>query len=178
MTRSTQSSSDDPDAQSGFCSSYGVWPWCLVLGLLILAIVLTLGVKLRWALEPDFDELAQVAGDCRLEAHACVARFADGGEVRLQITPAGIPLLKPLTLQVWLTGLPAPERVQVDFKGLNMDMGVNRSTLAPGGDNGLYVGEAILPVCASARMHWEARVLLFADDRLRAAAFRFETRRR
>jgi hypothetical protein len=152
------------------------WWWALVMALLV-AIALTLVVKLRPLLQTPVDLLARGPADCDLRQQGCTAEFADGGRLRLGITPAGIPLVQPLDIEVRLIGIEAPTRVEVDFSGLDMDMGYNRFPLDAAGETGLYRGGAMLPVCVRNRMLWEARVILFAPEQIRAAAFRFETRR-
>jgi hypothetical protein len=67
-----------------------------------------------------------------------------------------------------------PDRVEVDFAGVDMNMGFNRVALKPVGQ-GTFAGTGMLPVCVRARMTWEARVLLHTDAGLLAASFRFDT---
>jgi hypothetical protein len=66
--------------------------------------------------------------------------------------------MKTLELTVSTTDLPV-RGVSVDIRGLNMDMGLNRTVLERGGD-GRWRGETILPVCSQRRMQWEAAVRL------------------
>lgn len=92
----------------------------------------------------------------------------------LAITPSQIPLMQPLRLSVVIAGLTARE-IGVEIRGLNMDMGLNRTLLTPVAD-GRWEGETILPLCSQRRMEWEAAVLLRADQRLEVP-FRFHTER-
>jgi hypothetical protein len=104
---------------------------------------------------------------------ACTVRFADGGTVTLDIRPRGIPTVQPLAIDVRLAGLPAPERVELDLAGVDMDMGFNRVPLRPAAaEPTRWTGT---PVCVRARMTWEARVLLHLPDGILAAPFRFDT---
>jgi hypothetical protein len=64
--------------------------------------------------------------------------------------------------------------VQVDFVGVDMDMGYNRPSLTEAGP-GIYRGEGMLPICVRDRMAWEARLLIGTPAGLLAAPFRFET---
>jgi hypothetical protein len=82
-------------------------------------------------------------------------------------------VVQPLQLQVELTGLEA-KRVQVDFSGVDMNMGFNRPNLEHQG-GGRFAGEARLPVCVRDAMEWEARVLIQTDAGLISAPFRFIT---
>lgn len=150
-------------------------PWWQALWLLLAAVVITLGVKGYAWLQTPVDEWAQAPTRCDLRQHPCTATFADGGWVELAITPAGIPLVHPLQLEVRLAHMGQPDRVELDFRGVDMAMGYNRVLLAPGAHPEHFVGTGRLPVCVRERMLWEARVLLYSGERTRAAAFRFET---
>ena len=144
--------------------------------LLVLTAIGILGLLARHAgslLHPEPSVLAVADPGCDLGAGACRARFADGGSVTFELEPRRIPVLTPLTLRVGLTGMRA-QQVQVDFVGVDMDMGFNRAGLQER-EPGLYVGRATLPVCVRKRMEWEARVLVLTARGLVAAPFRFAT---
>ena len=91
----------------------------------------------------------------------------------MAVEPHGIPVARPLVLRVATQGLEV-NAVAVDFIGLDMNMGYNRPTLTPAGP-GRYLGNAMLPICVTGRMRWEARVLLTTPRGLFAAPFRFVT---
>lgn len=143
------------------------------LGLIALALAGYLIQHARSLLHPLPAVLAEPEPGCDLRAGACRARFADGATVTLELEPRRIPVLTPLTLRVAIAGLDA-RQVQVDFTGVDMDMGFNRVDLREG-EPGLYLGHATLPVCVRARMDWEARVLILSERGLVAAPFRFAT---
>ena len=111
--------------------------------------------------------------DCDLRAGPCSGDFPDGGRVVFGIQPASIPLLKPLQFEVQVEGMDARD-VEVDLKGLSMNMGFNRPKLALV-EEGRFRGEGMLPVCVRDAMEWEAKVLVHTNDGLRAAPFRFIT---
>jgi hypothetical protein len=78
-----------------------------------------------------------------------------------------------LKLSVHTQGIDA-HRVEVDFSGVDMNMGFNRVTLEPIGPGDLS-GAGMLPACVRARMTWQAKILLYTDAGLMAAPFRFDT---
>ena len=86
-------------------------------------------------------------------------------------------MMKTLELEVRTRGLKI-DGVVVDIRGLNMDMGLNRTELSPDAAGG-WSGRAVLPVCSRSRMEWEAQVRLrdpgAAFEWL--VPFRFDTRR-
>ena len=159
-----------------------VLPWLAAAALALTA--LAVAVYKTWPLlYPQTTERARLNPDCDLRRAACSVRFASGGSVRLAVQPRGIPVLRPLQIQVGLDALPPPQRVELDFAGVDMDMGYNRVVLHASRDRGTdtgsdsYSGSAMLPICVRDRMTWEARVLLYLPDGILAAPFRFETHR-
>ena len=101
------------------------------------------------------------AEDCDLRHGACSQAVA-GGELVFSISPTDIPLMKPL-------------RLEVEIRGLNMDMGLNRTRLERTGEDG-WRGETILPVCSRRTMQWEAAVQIETEGRFELP-FRFSTTR-
>ena len=164
--------------------------WGIAAGLCI-AITAVAVIKAWPLLYPNVSDRAPLNPSCDLLAERCSVRFQSGGEVSLDILPRGVPAVHPLQIQVSLNDLPPPERVEVDFSGVDMDMGFNRSPLQPGSGSGQmasadsggvgvgpgsqWVGDGMLPVCVRQRMTWEARVLLHYPHSLLAAPFRFDT---
>ena len=117
--------------------------------------------------------ITPVAG-CELNAQACAAELPGGGRLELAITPRPIPLVKPLQISVRLSGITA-EKLEIDFAGLSMNMGYNRQTLLADGQ-GSYRGEAMLPVCITGRMVWQATLIVHpgAGGQKIAVPFLFE----
>lgn len=111
--------------------------------------------------------------DCFLQDGPCAQPVA-GTPVRLAISPDSIPLMQTLSLE-FDAGALAPTMVAVDIRGLNMDMGLNRTVLARS-DDGRWLGETILPVCSQRRMEWEAAVQIETDRRFEVP-FLFSTLR-
>ena len=146
-----------------------------VAGLLLVAVVAVALYKAWPLLNPTLVEVAPLDPSCDLRAGACAVRFAGGGSVRFAIEPQSIPVVTPLRLAVDTSGLDV-RAVEVDFAGVDMNMGYNRAALEPAGP-GVYAGQGTLPVCVRARMEWEARVLVHTAEGILAAPFRFETRR-
>jgi len=147
----------------------------LGLAVLFAGILAALVYRVWPMLYPEAVERAPLNPDCDLRAGPCSVAFEDGSEVALSIEPRAIPLVKPLRLTVTLRGL-EPDGVEIDFAGVDMNMGYNRIRLEPDGE-GDYVGQGILPVCVRDRMAWEAQVLLATDAGYLVAPFRFDTYR-
>ncbi len=145
----------------------------IVVGLLLLALIAVAIYKFQPLLNPEIAAVAPVDPNCDLRTGPCVGKFPDGTEVSFSIEPRSIPLVKPLQLMARVKGITA-QSVEVDFIGLNMDMGFNRSRLKAVGD-GSFSGSGVLPVCVLTRMEWEARLLVRTDKGLIAAPFHFDT---
>ncbi len=110
---------------------------------------------------------------CELRSGQCRMPL-DHGWVEFSISPPQVPLMQTLALTVRVDGLDVAG-VQVDIRGLNMDMGFNRVRLQRL-DNGAWRAETILPVCSQRRMRWEAAVQLDGARKVELP-FTFETLR-
>jgi hypothetical protein len=144
----------------------------IVLGALVLAVAAFVAARYWTGGSVAYDRIALEA-PCDLRNGAC-EQAAVGGSVRLSISPADLPLMKPLQMSVQLRDLDA-DSVQVAMRGLNMDMGLNMTRLQRAGDD-RWQGETILPVCSQRRMEWEAAVLVDGVNRFEVA-FPFHTER-
>ncbi len=111
---------------------------------------------------------------CDLHQGPCALSLPGGGQMRFSITPKSIPLTQPLSLEVATSGNPVVNAVEVDFSGVNMNMGYNRPRLKRV-EEGLFRGEGLLPVCIRRRMDWRAKVMLHTDQGVYIVPFEFET---
>ena len=144
-----------------------------IAALLVFAIMMAVSYKLKDILEPRVSAAAALDESCDLRKGPCVSELPNGGKVSFSLSPNDIPILRPLKLQVTIEGVDVSS-VEVDFVGLGMEMGYNRSALEDDGQN-QFTGKAILPVCVRSKMDWEAKVLLKTDKGLLMAPFRFYT---
>ncbi len=112
---------------------------------------------------------------CDLNARACAAELPGGGHLELSITPRPIPVVKPLQVQVRLTAMVA-DRVEIDFSGVSMDMGRHHQILVADGQ-GVFSGQAMLPVCVTGRMAWQATLVVNSAGRRIAVPFVFDAPR-
>jgi hypothetical protein len=110
---------------------------------------------------------------CDVAAEVCSLTLPEGDSLSLSLSPRPPVLMKPIRVQVIMSG--RAERVWLDLVGMNMDMGPNRRELKPSAA-GQWQGEVIIPICSSAQMQWEARVMVVRDGRTIAAPFPFTTR--
>lgn len=148
----------------------------LLWGVVVLLMVVTLGVvyyKYKDYFSPKADVAYPFDAQCELKAGPCETALKEGASVSFSILPRTIPLLKPLDLEVHVNGMEV-YKVEVDFAGVDMNMGFNRNSLSVK-EPGLYTGQATLPVCVRSRMDWEAKVMLYTADSLITVPFRFET---
>lgn len=140
---------------------------------LALAVAAAVGARLWLASEPGTTVNAALDTSCNLHAGPCASAIPGGGRVELSLAPRPVPLLRPLAVTVKVEGLEA-RAVEVDFAGVDMNMGFNRPQLKSQGD-GRYAGEATLPVCITGRMAWQASVMVTTDKVKAVAPFRFVT---
>jgi hypothetical protein len=141
-----------------------------ILGIVLIAVI---GYKLSPLLLPKADVSATVEPGCDLHKRACAAQVPGGGRIELSIAPRPIPMVTPLQVEVKVSGI-EPGKVEVDFAGVDMNMGYNRPELAPSG-SGKFASEAMLPVCVTGKMAWQATVIVEAGRQRIAAPFRFNS---
>lgn len=141
-----------------------------ILGIVLIAVI---GYKLSPLLLPRADVSAAAEPGCDLHRRACAARLPDGGRIELSIAPRPIPMVAPLQVEVKTAGIEAG-RVEVDFAGVDMNMGYNRPELAAAGP-GLFRAEAMLPVCVTGKMAWVATVLVETGRSRIAVPFHFNS---
>lgn len=137
-----------------------------------LGLIAFLGYRYSPLLLPKADLTLTPTPGCDLNQQACTADMGGGGRIELAIAPHPIPVIRPLKATVTLTGIVAG-KVEVDFAGVAMDMGLNRITLASTGA-GIFTGETTIPVCVTGRMAWRATVVVETDRQRIAVPFQFE----
>ncbi|GAB4169567.1 MAG: hypothetical protein Fur0039_08470 [Rhodocyclaceae bacterium] len=138
----------------------------------MLAIVLAAVLGYRFL--PRADISLPLVEDCRLDRRACaVDGLPGGGRIEMAIEPRPAATARPLTLHVRLEGI-RPDKVEVDFSGVEMNMGVTRLPLNAAG-GGRYSAEVTLPVCVTGGMLWEAKARIDVGRRTISVPFRFET---
>ncbi|HEC15431.1 MAG TPA: hypothetical protein ENI99_02505 [Sedimenticola sp.] len=153
--------------------SYRIWMTATTV--VLIAVIAIAGLQI-WRQTPgDIAMIAPLDASCDLQKEPCEAVFPDGGRLVFSISPRPIEGLRTLQLQVQAQGLDV-RSVEVDFRGVGMNMGFNRPRLERQ-SAGRYAGSGVLSVCIMERMTWEATVLAGTDKGILAAPFRFETLR-
>jgi hypothetical protein len=143
------------------------------IGILLIALVVVVGYKYSPLLLPRADFVVQPDPACDLQRQACRVQLPAGGSIELAMGTRPVPMVKPFMVEVTASGL-APDRVEVDFAGIDMNMGLNRPQLAARG-NGLFSGEATLPVCITGAMDWQVTVLIQRGGERIAIPYRFSS---
>ncbi|MBL8432365.1 MAG: hypothetical protein JNK80_08220 [Dechloromonas sp.] len=144
-----------------------------VIGILLIALVVVVGYKLSPLLLPRADVVIQPDPACDLQRQACAVTLPAGGSAELAMTPRPIPMAMPFEVQVTTGGFVAT-RVEVDFSGIDMNMGLNRPQLTPRA-GGSFAGQATLPVCITGTMDWQATVLIETGGERIAIPYRFRS---
>lgn len=144
-----------------------------IIGMELIALVVVVGYKLSPMLLPKADVTVQPDPVCNLQREACAVKLPTGGTVTLTMGTRPIPLVKSFEVEVATSGL-SPARVEVDFSGVDMNMGLNRPELTARRP-GSYVAQVSLPVCVTGSMDWQATVLLDTGGERVAIPYRFTT---
>lgn len=106
---------------------------------------------IRWQ---NYERIDVPMSHCDLRKGACVAELASGEKITLQIKPTNMPVLTSIVLEVKTQNIPV-EKMHINFKGKEMNMGEFTYTLKPK-HNGIYTVQTILPTCVQDKMIWEA----------------------
>ena len=144
-----------------------------VIGILSIALVVVVGYKLSPLLLPRADVTVHPDPACDLHRSACEVALPGGGKLAVRMQPLPIPMVKPFQVEVKLDGVNA-SRVEVDFAGVDMNMGLNRPELGARGA-GVYAAEATLPVCITGAMDWQVTVLIENGGERIAIPWRFSS---
>lgn len=145
--------------------------WGLFVGALV---VLWRDPTLLQRLRHGDGEQPDPSDTCELSSGApCVARFSDGLEARLQVSPAGFLPGTPVTWTVTLSD-PQVQATGLELTGVSMPMGLTTLKVQNTGP-GTWQAEGALPLCSITQMEWRADVLLEGGGRERVAAYRFWT---
>lgn len=144
-----------------------------LIGILLIALVVLVGYKLSPMLLPKVDLTLQPDPACNLQQQACSVALPEGGSIALTFGTRPVPLVKPFDLSVTVNGIRA-SRVEVDFSGVEMNMGFIRPELSLRSD-GHYVATSALPVCVTGAMDWQVTVLIETFTQRIAIPFRLTT---
>lgn len=114
--------------------------------------------------------------DCDLRQGGCELEIS-GQSVRFLIEPQDIQILQPLMISLIMPENPVflPEKVSVQFEGINMDMGYNRVFLEPVRP-GYFQAKGMLPACTAETMHWLIHLLVQDSSGIRDYQFRLNTK--
>lgn len=144
-----------------------------LIGMLLIALIVVLGYKLSPLLLPYSDLTVLPDPACDLQRQDCAVDLPTGGKIIFSLGARPVPLVAEFPVFVRASGV-QPERVEVDFDGVDMKMGLNRPLLRARGD-GSFAGEVTLPVCITGGMAWQATVLLEIGAQRIAIPFLFST---
>lgn len=144
-----------------------------IIGLLLIILVMVIGYKLSPLLLPHSDVTFLPDPACDLQRQACSVKLADGAQVELSMGTRPVPMVKPFVVNLRVAGF-KPSRVEVDFAGVDMNMGLIRPELVLNGD-AVYSAEASLPVCITGQMDWQVTVLIERANERLAIPFRLSS---
>ncbi len=128
-----------------------------LIGALTLALPIVIAYKISPILFPAPDIETLPKAGCNIVQHACPASIP-GGVVALRLLAPSSTLAGPFQVSLATQGI-TPDKVEIDFAGVGMDMGPSRTTLKPASD-GHYTTETRLPVCITGAMQWRATVVV------------------
>jgi hypothetical protein len=128
-----------------------------LIAVLSAALLLVIAYKLSPVLRPPADIQVMPELGCNVQHGKCSAALPDG-RIELEFMTRPVPLARSFQVSLATPGV-EPDKVEIDFAGVDMDFGYNRTALKYAGD-GRYVADAALPVCLTGQMKWCATVIL------------------
>lgn len=113
---------------------------------------------INWV-QPQSEQITIVESksNCQLHKDVCRNKFGKSNWLEMQITPLPIEPNKQLKITI-ITSDDSLTPQEVDFEGLNLNMGFIRPKLKKVSDN-TYEAEVVLPICDEKVMEWRAMVL-------------------
>ncbi len=93
---------------------------------------------------------------CDLRKQTCEVVLDEKQKVALQVNPKGIPLMKPLSFNVFAQGVKS-DTIEIKIYALNMEMGKYKLTLHKVSSD-RFEGKQILPSCIVGGMIWNADI--------------------
>lgn len=152
-----------------------LWFFGAVVGLPLVLLAFFVGTLLPKLIQPEVIASLDPDPRCNLQQGSCRRRLPVGGAIDFSIAPRPIPLVQPLQLKVVADGVEL-ERVEVEFRGLGMNMGINRTLLDRISTN-TFIARSELGVCIRNRMEWEAMVEVTVSSGIVTVPFHFVTSR-
>lgn len=144
-----------------------------LIGVLLIALVVVVGYKLSPMLLPKSDITVQPDPACDLQQQACTVDLPSGGKIELSMGTRPVPMVKAFEVQV-ATSAFSPARVEVDFAGIDMNMGLNRPELTTRGA-GKFSAPVTLPVCITGQMDWQVTLLVETGNSRIAIPYRLRS---
>ena len=139
-------------------------------GLTLLAAVVATAYHFSPLLLPAADQTLPIS-DCDLQQQACAVALPGGTRISLNVSPQPIPMVKPFTVTAHVESGHL-EAAEIDFAGVDMNMGLNRFSLKEARP-GEWQAEARIPVCVTGRMAWQATLTVASGQRRISVPFRF-----
>lgn len=140
----------------------------IILALLV-AILGVVGYKLSPQRNIDTGQTLPVAA-CNPALDDCSVALPDGS-IELSFSPRPIRPLQAFKARLRVRNLEV-RSAEIDFEGTDMKMGYYRPPFNM--TDGVLVADAILPVCVTGTMQWEATVMLTTSTGRIAIPFHFE----
>ena len=107
---------------------------------------------------------------CDLHVSSCAVDIPDLGELRLEIEPKTIPLMKKLLFSLTTKKDINQDNLSMHLYASNMNMGYHTFTLKKISNNN-YLASGILPACTTGKMVWNVEIV----NKNRGALFTFKT---
>lgn len=147
----------------------------IVFSVIILALVSMIiyeAITIDQVEEFNIREVKQV--DCDLNQKACTIEIPGIGGALFELSPRPIKMNQTLNMKL-SSQMNRNIEAWVDFLGLEMEMGFNRTKLKE--QNNIYTALGFLPTCTENQMNWKTTLLIKIDGLTYGYEFKFLTKK-
>ena len=146
-----------------------------ITAIVLLVLVIVSGYLFDNWTEEGYDIENIKVTNCKISESSCSVDLGDSKNVKVSITPKGIPETLPLIVNVDSTGL-SFDNVSVIFEGVEIDHNLPAFPLSRK-DNYSFTGRALLSICLLSEMNWIAHVVLKNQNNSWKISFPFKSDR-
>lgn len=139
----------------------------VIIGLFLVAVfAVFIMINTKWSGESKEQVVIKISDvKCNAQKKVCKIEL-EGLNIELSFDN-NIYYLKPFNVFVWTEAKTHIKSIQVDFKMINMNMGVNRFSLRKTeleNEKQKWQGKALLPVCVTGRADWFAELGIVTEN--------------
>ncbi len=112
--------------------------------------------------------------DCNLQEKPCTVLMPYGKEITFELSPRPV-IMNQRIYTIVDANKHSLDTIQLDLKGIEMDMGYNRPILKDVENKHLFKQQIYMPACTSDYMHWQLTYLINFQQKEYSVVFKIKT---